>query len=744
MIPLLLAASLTLQAQVQAPTPAPADAYADSATAELVRHARAARERNERLVTAYTATASQRIGVGIRALSRDRMLYRQELVARIFWRRDSVSRIEAVGAREGIPIAQRGDQLPESLRSDLSDLVLDPASDYLKVTGLDQNDDGFVYPLSAGAEALYRFAIGGTTVIGLPGGKQVRLVALRVTPRRADWKLMAGTLWFDADTYGLVRAAFRPARPYELRRDLAPEDQEDIPGWVNASAEVRYVTLEYGLYENRWWMPRYVAIDAVGTMGSWLNMPVRVERTYTDYTVEGGAPPDPNSTFRPAGRPRYLARDGSVIDSTTRRERADARRAMVTACRDSVRTGAGADTSGAEYRAARRSCRRESGDTALTVVVPADTAALLTSAALGPPILQMGDLISEDEILALRPAIEGLPDRPWESRVELPSGVSALLRHARYNRIEALSLGLGAGVDFGKFQLDGLARIGLADGEPNGEVSLVRQGIDRRLAITGYRRLAAANPDTRPFGAVNSVMALMAGRDDGQYFRSHGLEVTLGSRAPGGWSVRAWHEWQRPVGVETNASLPHLFSGSQVFRPNITADRATQTGLAVRVGGAKPLSRSTTLGWASTVDGATGDYDFARGAVTLRAIVTPGGPLAGAITLAAGTSTGEVPVQSRFYLGGAATLRGYAGGVASGTAFWRARAEIGNTFPAARLVGFTDLGWAGDRHDFGAGTTLLDVGIGGSFLDGLVRIDLARALRGPRGTRLEFYFDGML
>lgn len=740
MLPLLLAA-VTLQAQQPA---VPADAYADSATAALVRHARAARERNERLVTEYTATASQRIGVGIRALSRDRMLYRQELVARIHWRRDSMSSIEAVGAREAVPVAQRGDQLPESLRGDLTDLVLDPASDYLKVTGLAENEGGFVYPLREGGERDYRFALGGTTVIGLPGGKQVRLVALEVTPRRADWKLMAGTLWFDADSYGLVRAAFRPARPFELRRDLDPEDQEEIPGWVNARGEVRYVTLEYALYENRWWMPRYVAIDAMGTMGSWLNMPVRIERTYSDYVVTGGAPPDPNSTFRPAGRPRNLDREGRVLSREELEQRRDSLRTLVRACEDSVQGALPPEADARDRRVARRDCQRDSDPSSLTVIIPDDTLALLRSPELGPPILAMGDLISEDEILSLRDAIEGLPDRPWESHVELPTGVSSLLRHARYNRVEALSLGLAAGVDFGKLRLEGLGRIGLADGEPNGEASLVRQIIDRRLALTAYRRLVAANPDTRPFGAVNSVMALMAGRDDGQYYRGHGVELSLASRAPGGWRIRAWHEWQRAASVETSASLPRLFDGQRTFRTNIVADRAEETGLAVTLGGSRPLSRTATLGWETNLDGATGDYDFGRAALTVRAIVTPDGPLGAAFTLAAGTSTGEIPVQSRFYLGGAATLRGYAGGVTSGTAFWRARAELGNSFPAARLVGFTDLGWAGDRHDFGAGTTLLDVGIGASFLDGLFRIDLARAVRGPTGTRLEIYFDGLL
>jgi len=62
------------------------------------------------------------------------------------------------------------------------------------------------------------------------------------------------------------------------------------------------------------------------------------------------------------------------------------------------------------------------------------------------------------------------------------------------------------------------------------------------------------------------------------------------------------------------------------------------------------------------VDGATGDFDFGRGAATLRLAVTPGGPVAFGAEAAAGTSTGTVPIQHGFYLGGPATLRGYDGG----------------------------------------------------------------------------------
>ncbi|HEX7024842.1 MAG TPA: hypothetical protein VF187_08500, partial [Gemmatimonadales bacterium] len=124
---------------LQAPAPQqaaiPSDSYADSATAILVARARAARERNERLVTAYTATVSQRIGAGIHALSRDRMLFHQELAAKISWKRDAPSTIEVTGARQALPVVARGLKLPDDLDANFRWLVVNPAEDYLGMIG---------------------------------------------------------------------------------------------------------------------------------------------------------------------------------------------------------------------------------------------------------------------------------------------------------------------------------------------------------------------------------------------------------------------------------------------------------------------------------------------------------------------------------------------------------------------------------------------------------------------------------
>ncbi len=733
MQPFLLALAI-----VQSPAPSqagiPADSYADSATAALVARTRGARERNERLVTAYTATVSQRVGAGIRALSRDRMLFRQELSATIAWKRDGPSTITVTGARQAVPVATGKDHLPRNLDGAFRWLVVNPAEDYLGMIG-DDDDDGFVYPLMEGGELDYRYAIGDTTVITLATGKRIRLLQLKISPRRSDWKLMSGALWFDADTYGLVRAVFRPARPYELRRDGDKDDMDDVPSWVNATAEIKFITLEYGLYENRWWMLRYAALDAIGNMGSWLGVPVKFERTYSDYEVEGGTPPAEGSTYRPAGTVRDRARDTMPPDPEADRTRRATRRRARNDCLDK-----------AENRDQVRECWRAGRpqDSTLVVFVPTDTLALISSETLGPPVLEMGDLITESELRGMADAIRQMPGVPRQDRIELPHRLNALLRNARYNRVEGLSLGLSGTAQRGGLVVDGLGRIGIADGVPNGELGVSVGGQHHRFRLGGYRRLAAMNPDTKPFGVVNSVWGVIAQRDDGDYFRTLGIELTGQSIETGWWSWRLYAERQQAAFVETSFSLPHLFDSEQQFRPNSAADRADQFGAALTVRGSQPLSRSVHVGGEASIEAAGGAYEFGRGSATVRALLTPGGPLALAVEASAGTSTGSVPVQGRFYLGGPATLRGYSGAVTAGEAFWRGRVEVANAFPGIRLAAFGDVGWAGSRSAFRDGKPLLGSGVGASILDGLIRLDLARGLRAPKGWRFDLYFDGRL
>src|ERR1041385_2083558 len=84
------------------------NAYLDAEARRLGAAARTRRETIDRSITAYQVTMRERIGIGIRALRRDRTLYRREITVKIDWSRDSLTQITVVGARQTIPVAKIG------------------------------------------------------------------------------------------------------------------------------------------------------------------------------------------------------------------------------------------------------------------------------------------------------------------------------------------------------------------------------------------------------------------------------------------------------------------------------------------------------------------------------------------------------------------------------------------------------------------------------------------------------------
>jgi hypothetical protein len=478
-------------------------------------------------------------------------------------------------------------------------------------------------------------------------------------------------------------------------------------GWAllpDIRIDVRYITTEYGLVQGRWWMPTSSAIDATMTAGGFA-VPARFERSYSQYRVEG----DP------------LAAPGAVAVAPPPAERADTPQA----CRG--------DT---DCLCARGRCRE------VEVVMPADTASLATSPDLPPPLTPNAPLLSGKEADDLGRELGKVASDPWVfTRPNLRRAPLLL----RFNRVEALSIGARQSADFGPIAVDGTLRIATATGEPDAEVGVRRETAARRLRLAAYRRLAAANPLERPLGLGNSLGALLWGRDNGDYFRATGAEL----RGAPPRAERPWMEWrlfgehQSPVSTETDLSLRAIGSNF-AFRPNISADRADQFGVGLVL---RPLVGRRALGftWGTELgmEAEAGTFRFARPSLTLKGAL-PLASLAVALDAAAGTSFGDVPVQSLWRLGGAGTLRGYDGSTAAGTAFWRGRGEVGRGSGAARLALFSDVGWAGSRGDLSFQHPLWSVGAGVSVLDGLLRMDLARALRTPTGWRLELYMDGAL
>ena len=662
----------------QSPTALPdseagATAFLDAGAQDLVRQARERRDSHANAITGYRAFVRQRMYLGVRALRRDRVLYRQEMAARVAWHRGGPDTVSVVGAREGVPIFSNDLAIPEDLTKDSPDLVFDPADDRL-VIGLD--DSSFIqHPLAAGGEANYRFRSGDTTEIGF-ADHSIRLIELRVAPRRADVHLMTGSLWIDAATGEVVQVLFRLARPFDLERDTRPDVSKKVPGFLKPiRAELRYLTVEYAQWDGRWWLPRLIALDGVATVGSLAAIPVRYEREYSDYEVA-------------------------------------------------------ADTAQVTLRAPDSVRVRDS----VAVLLVGDSAAVLKSDAVPPSfVTDANAMLSEADV---RDLLARMPPLGIDAADQGTTTVSWRWL-ARFNRVEGPSLGAQVVRAFDPYVLHVSARLGAADLEPNGELAISGRVDHARLGLAGYRRLAAANPWTNPLGLGNSLNALVLGRDDGAYYRATGAEVTLqpGITAAQWYAMRLFWEHQAPAATETQSSLPHWVDPSYRFLPNIVAAPADQFGVA-----------ATLRGFNSELegDGSLGTFSFARVALTTRLTARLPVGLLGAVEAAGGTSVGSLPVQSLWYLGGPATMRGYDGLAAAGEAFWRGRVELANAVPFPRLALFSDIGWAGERaHPFRS-HSLMSVGVGASLLDGLLRADLARALRAPTGWRVDLYVDAIL
>jgi hypothetical protein len=68
--------------------------------------------------------------------------------------------------------------------------------------------------------------------------------------------------------------------------------------------------------------------------------------------------------------------------------------------------------------------------------------------------------------------------------------------------------------------------------------------------------------------------------------------------------------------------------------------------------------------------------------------------------------------------------------------------ELGSGWPGFRKIVFGDLGWAGSRKNFAhPGRPLSGAGVGASFMDGLIRIDVAKGIYPEKAIRTNLYVE---
>lgn len=709
----------------------PPDTYLDAPVRSLVERARAARGRMDTTLRSFEVTWRERAYVGLDAarLRRERLLFRQERAARVHWRQGDERVVRWLGIRQQSAFG-RAEEDPE-----ITFAFLDPSSDRLFL-----GDVWAVHPLADSAAIHYRYRSGDTLQIRLPAlDRAVTMVEVVVEPREARFNLVAASLWLDLETALLIRAVYRPARDFDLEKDQ-PEEAGDVPRFLKP---IRFATdwavVEYGLQEFRWWLPSRMAFRGRGRIASAATFPLEVEWSFDEYELNLAESLDPGEDL-PVGWERVVLRGDSAQDGWRARRRR-------------MRDRQGEEQGEAEAEelgpAAADAAEPDGSDAGTAIVILPPREVLENSPDLPEPIGTGAPLLSPEEVRAARGQLEGIPLPPESAGKPRLIGPVSMLR---YNRVEAVSLGLGVSVPTGAhtaLRLTG--RFGVADLYPNGELHFGRSTERGEIGFAVYRRLDPIGDWGNPLGLANSFNALFFGTDDGQYFRATGVEVAAG-RVFGQLRLegRLFAERQRPAEKNTDVSIPNLISGNK-FQPVIRADSGDVVGLSTRLRvWTSPESGGPAISGTVWGELGGGHFDYARLAGSAAALLPLGDRFATAVELGAGIAGGTVPAQRGYYLGGPYTVRGYETGARQGEDFWLGRFELSALLGrvdrfgparAIRLVGFFDAGWAGES--FSTEEYALAVGGGVSLLDGLFRIDLAKGLNEAGVWRLYVYGDGL-
>jgi hypothetical protein len=707
-----------------------ASAFKDARARDLLLRARAARLIQDSTLTGYDASAYERmsVGMGFKRIGRDRLLMRSERAAHVVWRRDKGAIIDVKGERSAFPMLE-GVGHGDADFGSIGDIPYYPGRETLWIgSGLakaDVSENEMIHPLATGAEAYYTYASGDSVGFQLPGGQRLELRELLIRPRQPKWNVAVGSLWFDASTAQLVRAVYRMAQEMDIMavaKEANAEEQnhdDDIPAWLKPmitpmKAKVSAVTVEYGLHEGRFWLPRSQTVEGDAQV-SFMRIPFKLEQRYSYASVNGTEP-----------LPELVI---SVADTAS----------------DSVSRAARRERRHAECKTGTERVRRENrSDEGLRILIriPCDTIALAHSSELPKSIYDEGEALfgttERDALVSEALTLGAQPDFAPQ-RATFSYG----LPYTRFNRIEGFSSALAADQVLGRgYSAHAQLRLGVADLSPNGELWVDRTDGRQTVGLGVYRRLVASNDWGDPLGFSSSLSALLFGRDEGFYYRTWGAELK-GQKDLG--LINSWRlfgEQQFDASVNTEFSVSHP-GGVKGDLTNINAVNGTIVGLAVGHHSSHGLDPHGFRALTDVrLEGGAGTFDYSRGSLQTTLSHSLGRSIDGALTLGAGTSGGRLPIQKQFFLGGVQTVRGQRAGAAIGDAFWMTSAEFGTSNVGIRKIVFADLGWAGSRTDFShPGRPLSGAGIGASFMDGLVRIDLAKGIYPEKSVRANLYVE---
>jgi hypothetical protein len=736
-----------------------ASAFRDSAARGLLTLARRARVQTDSALRSYTARTWQRATMGLRIGERgpERMFYRLEQAGRVQWTRNRPAIIEVLGKRDASPSAPglvSGNTAPS--------LPWFPGKEQLWIGtgGLVQaevDERRTINPLAEGSEAYYTYASGDSTVLTLPPNERLVLRELRATPREPGWNVAIGSYWFDARSGQLVRAVYRLSIPVNLS-DRAQASmrsgQSSMPRVFRMMAfpvtgRLTGVTVEYGRYAERFWLPR--AQTAEGEIvANFATLPLIYEERFRYDEVLSTASTDAPQAIAGVG-----ARDTAVVDSLLLPPRWDTLRDLPPAQRREIvqawrsRVSAARDAQCATGTSWQVPTRRFNGAVEGTQLTPCDTASLSKDDAFGGPLFPADEqpfarsaTAEADRLLGLGAQAGFAPRRiEWLSPAE-----RGLMR---FNRVEGLSIGIGARQELGGgFDWSATLRAGVADQWPNATLQLTRRSASARLSLEAYRQLRSTNAWGRPFEFGESLLALTAGRDDGFYARASGVRATWVTSTH--WQRRTEVFAERIASASTASRRDRLF-GWDPARLGVNPGTTDGWYSGVRVDqsrewGGDPAGTRVFVDLRTEAAAGTVAYGRASGTTSVRrglgrwdvaATVSAGE----ALRANAADGTARVPTHLWWRLGGARTLRGALAGEQAGEAYHLLQLELGRKSGALRPFVGAEWGWAGRGRDRWTGAATPSASLGISAIDGLLRIELGQVLRGGRAPRLQVAID---
>lgn len=390
-------------------------------------------------------------------------------------------------------------------------VVLDNLPDRIRLgDGKDVRD--IPHPLAQQASSLYEYAVGDSLSIGIPG-RTILVDEVRFRPRDASVAAAVGSVYLDRETAAVVRISMTFTRAAILDKRI----------------ETLVLTLENGLVNGRYWLPRRQEVE-VSRGSTWFDIPargiVRGRWEVSNYTVNEQIPapvmlmPRWSSVpFDSLGQHRF---EGRVVDVL-------------------------------------------------------------------PPEIQIAS--SEDVTRARQQAQTAVQaamlSRPTAAAVS-GRGISDF---ARFNRTEGLALGIGGTHRSSEgLQLSGRLRYGFSDRQLRGQFAIGKTSAFSRAP----RYQLFIERDLRDLifaeraGVTNSLAAALFGSDYSMPVetKSAGLMFKLGEDSRFEWRLAAEHD--NPVGV-------HASPISRSFSPGLSA--WTISGGRMAIGG--------TGGWVSEENNGT-------------------------------------------------------------------------------------------------------------------------------------------